>query len=136
MRTPRATLAGFGVLAGLALAAAGAGFVAPFALPAGLGAALALAAGLIVVDWTFSRSRRKALRGPPERGRTRWSGLAAWVAEARKTERIRREAEALRQTRNQNRRSRGGGCGRVAPRARGPRGAHRLGLPRASPRAI
>jgi methyl-accepting chemotaxis protein len=96
MRTPRATLAGFGVLAGLALAAACAGVVAPFALPAGLGAALALAAGLIVVDWTFSRPIAKLCAGP--RAADPLERLTEWVAEARKAEVIRWEAEAQRQT--------------------------------------
>jgi methyl-accepting chemotaxis protein len=98
MRTPRATLAGFGVLAGLALAAAGAGFVAPFALPAGLGAALALAAGLAVVDWTFSRPVAKLCAGAGAKRAGPLERLTAWVAEARDTERLRWEAEALRQT--------------------------------------
>jgi methyl-accepting chemotaxis protein len=96
MRTPRATFAGFGVLAGLALATAGAGFVAPFALPAGVGAALALAGGLIVVDWTFSR--RVAKLCATTEGADPLERLTALVAEARKAEGVRWEAEALRQT--------------------------------------
>jgi methyl-accepting chemotaxis protein len=96
MRTPRATLAGFGVLAGLALATAGAGFVTPFALPAGLGAVLALAAGLIVVDWTFGRPVAK-LCAVPSAGDP-LERLTAWVAEARKAERMHWKAEALRQS--------------------------------------
>ena len=100
MRTPRATFAGFGVLAGLALVTACAGFIAPFALPAGLGAALALTAGLIVVDWTFSRPVAKLCAGAGSKRADPLERLTAWVAEACNAERMYAEAEESRQIEN------------------------------------
>ena len=97
MRTPRATLAGFCVLAGLALATAGLGFIAPFALPAGLGAAVALAGSLMVVDWTFSRPVAKICAGTDSNGADSLERLTAWIAEATLSERMRAKADALRQ---------------------------------------
>ncbi len=95
MRTRRATLTGFGVLAGLAVATAGAGFVAPAALPAAVGALIALAAALLVVEWTLSRPIAK-LCASAEPDADLLERLTAWVEEARNAERTHAEAETLR----------------------------------------